>query len=186
MNFYRNVAVMTFSILSIFAQATDQTNSVHGFSAKDTSGKDVALKDYEGKVLLIVNTASRCGFTRQYKDLVKLKSDYTGKDFEILAFPANNFRNQEPGTNAEIKEFCDAKFNINFPLMAKVSVRGDDQNPLFRYLTTANNEDFTGDIKWNFEKILVGKDGTVLRRYRSMTGPNSKKVRKAIDAALTQ
>src|SRR5690606_33215205 len=136
-------------------------------------------------VLLIVNTASKCGFTKQYADLVRLQKEYADKDVVVLGFPANNFRNQEPGSNAEIAEFCSATYGVDFPMFAKVSVAGEDQAPLFTYLTTAPNPDFTGKINWNFEKFLVDENGVLQRRFRSAVNPGSDDFRQALDEILT-
>jgi glutathione peroxidase len=160
--------------------------SVHEFSVADIDGKQVSLKDYQGKVLLMVNVASRCGYTRQYQNLVKLQEAYQDKGLVVMGFPANNFGKQEPGTNTEIKEFCSATYGVDFPMFAKVSVKGEDQAPLFAYLTTAENPDFTGGIKWNFEKFLVGKDGKLLHRFRSRDVPDGEKISKAVEAALAR
>lgn len=176
-------------MLSLFALFTTQTaavaaDSIHEFTVPDITGEDVDLSQYKGKVLLIVNTASKCGFTRQYADLVKLSEAYADKGVMILGFPANNFRNQEPGSNEEIAAFCSDKYGVAFPMFSKVSVKGEDQHELFAYLTMAENPDFTGNIRWNFEKFLIGPDGKVVRRFRSMTNPNGNKVRGAIDTLL--
>lgn len=178
-------------MLSLFALFTTQTaavaaDSIHEFTVPDITGEDVDLSQYKGKVLLIVNTASKCGFTRQYADLVKLSEAYADKGVMILGFPANNFRNQEPGSNEEIAAFCSDKYGVAFPMFSKVSVKGEDQHELFAYLTMAENPDFTGNIRWNFEKFLIGPDGKVVRRFRSMANPNGNKVRGAIDALLAE
>ena len=128
--------------------------------------------------------ASRCGFTKQYKGLQALHEQYAPKGLIIAGFPANNFGKQEPGTNAEIQTFCTERFKVTFPMFAKVSVKGEDKAPLFSYLTGAANPDFTGDIKWNFEKILIDGKGNVVRRYRSRTKPSDAALTEAIDALL--
>ena len=178
--------ILLFLIASFFTvqSLVSAANSIHEFEMPDIEGNQVNLADYKGQVLLIVNTASRCGFTRQYADLVQLQTDFEGKPFTVLGFPANNFGNQEPGSNEEIAQFCEDRFGVNFPMFARTSVRGDDISPLFAYLTSAENPDFTGNIRWNFEKILVGPDGKVLRRFRSMTSPNSSTIRNAISGEL--
>jgi glutathione peroxidase len=159
--------------------------SVFEFNVNNIDGKEVNLADYKGKVLVIVNTASKCGFTKQYADLVKLQKDYADKGVVVLGFPANNFGGQEPGSNQEIAEFCSSKFGVDFPMFAKVSVKGDDQSPLFQYLTQAENPDFTGNIRWNFEKFLVDGDGVLRHRFRSTTNPSDEKFRKELDALLS-
>lgn len=156
----------------------------HSFTVEDIVGDPVDLSSFKGNVVLVVNTASRCGFTRQYADLVQLQEAYKDKGLVVIGFPANNFMNQEPGTNEEIAEFCQTNFGVEFPMMSRLSVRGRDQHPLFAFLTTAENPDFTGNINWNFEKFLIGADGTLLRRFRSRVNPNGNEIRSAIDAAL--
>jgi glutathione peroxidase len=158
--------------------------SIYDQALSDIDGKETTLAAHKGKVLLIVNTASQCGATPQYETLVALQKKYADKGFTVLAFPANNFGAQEPGSNSDIKSFCNAEYAVNFPLFAKVSVAGDDQHPLFTQLTTAGNKDFTGDIQWNFEKFLVGKDGLLLRRFRTHIEPDDADITGAIESAL--
>src|SRR5512143_400554 len=130
--------------------------SVYDFSMKSIDGTMIPLSTYRGKVLLVVNVASRCGFTPQYRDLEALYRRYTDQGFTILAFPANNFGAQEPGTDAEIKEFCTANYGVSFPMFSKISVRGDDEDPFYRYLTSdAANPSTSGEVKWNFQNNLV-------------------------------
>src|ERR1700709_506269 len=140
------------------------------FQLKDIDGKDFSIARYKGKKVLILNTASKCGYTPQYADLQKLADLYKDK-LVVVGFPANNFGQQEPGTASEIKTFCKDRYGVNFPLSQKVSVKGDDIDPLFKYLTTAPNPDFTGDIKWNFEKFLIDENGNLIHRFRSQTTP---------------
>ncbi len=149
---------------------TTAASSVFDFKLQNIDGGKLALSKYRGKKILIVNTASKCGFTKQYKDLEALAEKYKGK-VTVVGFPANNFGGQEPGTNQDIKTFCHDNFNVSFPMSGKVSVLGLDIDPLFQYLTTAPNPDFTGDIKWNFEKFLIDESGKLIRRYRSQTTP---------------
>ncbi len=170
----------------LFAEETATPQSLHAFSVEDIEGNPVDFAQYKDKVVLVVNTASKCGHTRQYADLVQLQKDYEEKGVVVLGFPANNFANQEPGSNEQILAFCETRFNVNFPLFSKVSVRGEDQHPLFAFLTEAENPDFTGNINWNFEKILVGPDGTVQRRFRSRTNPSGPEIREAIDALVAR
>ncbi len=165
---------------------TTDPDNLHDFVKKDIKGKEVNLEAYKGKAVLIVNTASKCGFTPQYKDLQALYEKYEGKDFVILGFPANNFNGQEPGTNEEIAQFCEANYGVTFPMFSKVSVKGADQDPLFAYLTAQPNEDFTGDINWNFEKFLIDKDGKLVRRFRSRTSPMSNEILQSIETILTK
>jgi len=154
-------------------------SSVYEFKIKDIDGKNFNLKKYKGKKLLIVNTASKCGYTPQYAELEKLAETYKDK-LVVVGFPANNFGGQEPGTAQEIKTFCTGKYNVSFPLMEKVSVKGDDICPLFKYLTTEPNPDFTGDIKWNFEKFLIDENGKLIHRFRSKVTPMSEEITKNI------
>lgn len=159
-------------------------NSAHDFTLADLAGKQVALSTYKGKVLLVVNVASQCGYTKQYSNMVALHERFKDRGLLVLGFPANNFGQQEPGTDAQIAEFCSARYAVSFPMFSKVSVKGDDQHPLFQYLTSAANPDFTGDIEWNFEKALIGKDGQLLRRFRSPALPDGPEISTAIEEAL--
>lgn len=147
-------------------------NSIYDFVVKDIDGKEVKLSDYQGKVLLIVNVASYCGYTKQYSGLEKIYKKYKEKGFEILAFPCNQFGNQEPGTNEEIKQFCSSKYDVTFPLFDKIEVNGDGAHPLYIYLKNEKPGVLgTKDIKWNFTKFLVDKNGNVIERYGSNKTP---------------
>lgn len=159
--------------------------SVYEFSVKDINGKDVSLSDFKGKVLLIVNVASKCGYTRQYSGLQKIYDKYKEQGFEILAFPCNDFGGQEPGTNEEIAEFCSTNFNVTFPLFDKIKVLGEDKNPLYKMLTNNSNVE-KGDINWNFEKFIISKEGEVIARYKSSVEPESDAVAKAIEQELNK
>ena len=156
------------------------TDSIYNFSVKNIDGQEVSLDKYKGKVILIVNVASKCGYTPQYEGLQNLYDTYKDDDFVILGFPANNFKGQEPGTNEEIKQFCTLEYGVEFPMFSKVSVKGDDQAELFNYLTTLPNPDFDGAIKWNFEKFLISKEGELVRRFRSDVKPESDAIVEAI------
>ena len=150
-------------------------------------GDTVSLKRYRGDVLLIVNVASQCGNTPQYEDLESLQKTYGEKGLRVLGFPANNFGGQEPGTNEQIKEFCTTTYGVTFDMFSKISVAGEDQAPLYKYLTsTKENPEFGGTITWNFEKFLVGRDGTVVARFAPKVKPLSKEVTSAIEAALAK
>ncbi|MCR8560835.1 glutathione peroxidase [Mucilaginibacter sp. BJC16-A38] len=151
--------------------------SVYEFKLKSIEGKAFSLAQYKGKKVLIVNTASKCGFTPQYAELQKLAEQYKDK-VVVVGFPANNFGQQDPGSNSEIKTFCEKRFGVTFPLSEKVSVKGDDIDPLFKYLTEAPNPDFTGEIKWNFEKFLIDENGNLIHRFRSATTPLSPEITK--------
>ena len=146
------------------------TESVYQFKVKTIDGKPMDLAAYKGKKILIVNTASECGYTKQYADLQKLSEAYKNT-LVVIGFPANNFGGQEPGSNEEIIDFCTKNYSVSFPLAAKVSVKGKDIDPLFHWLTTQSNPDFTGDIKWNFEKFLLDENGVLIHRYRSSVKP---------------
>jgi glutathione peroxidase len=151
---------------------TNSTHSVYQFDAINNRGESVALSDFKGKVLLIVNTASACGFTPQYAGLEDLYKEYQAQGLEVLAFPCNQFGKQEKGSNDEIKGFCDLNFNISFPLMDKIEVNGDDTHPLYEYLKkSAPGILGSKNIKWNFTKFLVNKQGEVVKRYAPTTKP---------------
>lgn len=156
--------------------------NVHSFTAKTIDGKERNLSDYEGKVLLIVNTASRCGYTGQYEGLQELYSEYKDQGFMVLGFPSNDYMGQEPGSNEEIKNFCKVNYGVEFDMFSKISTKGDEIHPLYKHLTTEGPE--PGKISWNFNKFLVGKDGTVLARFGSGDKPKSDKVVSAIKEAL--
>ena len=151
--------------------------SVYDFQLKTIDGKDFSLSRYKGKKVLVVNTASKCGFTPQYADLQKLADTYKDK-LVVVGFPANNFGSQEPGANSEIKTFCQKNYGVTFPLSEKVSVKGGDICPLFKYLTEAQNPDFTGEIQWNFEKFLIDENGNLVHRFRSKVTPMSEEITK--------
>ncbi len=145
------------------------TGTLYEFTLPDIDGTSKSLGDFRGRVLLLVNVASKCGFTPQYTPLESLYEKFHARGFDLLAFPANNFGAQEPGTNEEIKAFCAEHYRVSFPLFGKISVKGDDIHPLYRYLTTAAGVD--GEVKWNFAKFLVDRHGTVVARYASSTDP---------------
>ena len=158
---------------------------VHDFTLKDIDGNDVKLSQYKGNVLMIVKTASRCGYTPQYEGLQKIYDQYKDKGFVVLGFPANNFMGQEPGTEKEIKEFCTLKYNVTFPMFSKISVTGTDQHPLYGYLTNKKtNPEFGGDISWNFNKFLVDRNGKVVARFGSKDKPEAENVTAAVEQQL--
>ncbi len=150
---------------------------------KDIDGKPTTLGAYAGKTVLLVNVASRCGFTPQYESLEAIHQKYKGKGFTVLGVPCNDFGAQEPGSNQEIKEFCSSKFNVTFPLLDKVHVKGPEQHPLYAHLT-GKDAAFPGDVKWNFGKFLIGPDGKVLKRWDSKVTPDSAEITGAIEASL--
>ena len=161
--------------------------SVLDFKVKDIDGKDVDLAKYKGEVLLVVNTASLCGLTPQYKELEEVYETYKAKGFEVLAFPANEFGKQEPKGNAEIKEFCTSTYKVTFPLFAKIVVKGEGIHPLYQFLTSRETDPkFSGPIGWNFAKFLVNRKGEVVARFKSDDTPDSEAVIKAIEAALAE
>ena len=141
------------------------TSAIYDFTLNDIDGKPVSLSQFRGKALLVVNTASLCGNTPQYADLQTMYDRYRARGFEVLAFPANNFGKQEPGTNEEIKGFCLTKYSLTFPLFSKISVKGADKHPLYRYLTEQTS--FPGEVEWNFQKYLVDRNGNVMARFSS-------------------
>lgn len=165
------------TLLIVLAMFITSPPSIHTFKVQDIDGKNLNLKKYKGKKILIVNTASKCGYTKQYAELQKLADAYKDK-LVIIGFPANNFGGQEPGENLNIKEFCKKNFGVTFALAEKSSVKGDDISPLFKHLTTAENPDFTGDIKWNFEKFLIDENGQLIHRFRSAVTPMSSEITK--------
>lgn len=184
-------AVAAVSLSVLFAQsgpagkAPEATNTVHGFTVKDIDGKDVPLSKYRGDVLLIVNVASRCGYTaKSYAQMESLYQKYKDKGLRVLAFPANNFGSQEPGTNEEIKQFCASDVKVTFDLFAKISVMGEDQAPLYKFLTEHPDPAIAGPVQWNFQKYLVGRDGAVLAMYGTRTLPEDEKVVADIEKAL--
>jgi glutathione peroxidase len=170
-------------LMSAYSSPSETVN-VHQFSLKTINGDEINLSEFSGNVLLIVNTASQCGFTSQYEGLQELYNTYNKKGLKILGFPANNFGNQEPGTNEEIAQFCERNFGVTFPMFSKIDVKGENQHPLFRFLTAAENPDFEGDINWNFEKFLVDQDGNLIRRFRSQIKPMSIEIKTSIEALL--
>ena len=155
------------------------TNSIHSFEFKTIDGKSMSFSAFKGKKILIVNTASRCGYTPQYEDLEALYKQYSSK-LVIIGFPANNFGGQEPGTNSDINNFCKKNYGVTFIMASKVSVKGSDMDPLFKWLTSQENPDFTGDIRWNFEKFLLDENGKLIHRFRSGTNPLDKDLTNAL------
>jgi glutathione peroxidase-family protein len=159
--------------------------SIYDFTMDDVDSNPVTFEILRNKVILIVNVASKCGFTNQYKGLQDLFQEFRDDGFLILGFPANNFLKQEPGTNSEIKQFCSIKYNVSFPIFSKISVKGDDMSPLYKFLTDKEtNPRFSGKIKWNFTKFLVDRNGNIIDRFSPMTRPDSKKMRKRIGQLL--
>ena len=169
------------------ASLSAEPKSIYDFNLKTIDGGKTTLKTYHGKVVLLVNVASKCGYTPQYKGLEALYQKYEGKGLVILGFPANNFGSQEPGTNAEIQSFCSRNYSVTFPLFSKISVKGSDQAPLYQFLTDKKTDPaFSGDIGWNFTKFLVDRNGKIVARFDSKVEPESNEVTNAIEAALRQ
>jgi glutathione peroxidase len=164
-----------------------EPKSIYDFTMKSIDGQQVSLGSFKGKVVLLVNVASRCGFTPQYTGLEAVYEKYKDKGLVIVGIPANNFAQQEPGTDEEIKKFCSTKYNVSFPMMSKVSVKGDDKTPLYKFLTdSSTNPQFGGDIKWNFTKFLFDRNGKLVARFEPATTPDSAQVTAAIEKALGQ
>ena len=170
-------------MLGAGAMAADK--NVYEFTLNSIDGQPAPLAAYKGKVVMLVNVASRCGFTPQYEALEAVYEKYKDRGFVIVGIPANNFGAQEPGTNQEIKTFCSSKYHVTFPMMAKVSVKGEDQTPLYQYLTDkSSNPQTGGEIQWNFTKFLVGPEGRVIIRFESKVKPDAAEVTAAIEKAL--
>ena len=190
LSFMASVAALLFGASVAVVSAADpakKPTSVLDFHVKDIEGKDVDLASYKGKVLLIVNTASQCGLTPQYKDLEAIYEKYKDQGLTILAFPANEFGKQEPGSNEEIKEFCSTKYKVSFPLFSKTVVKGKGIDPLFDFLTSeTTNPKFAGEIKWNFNKFLVNRNGEVIARFEPREKPNTESAISAIEKALSE
>ena len=169
------------SFLDTNAKA-DYSTLAYDFKFNDLDGREINLNEFKSKVIVVVNVASQCGFTNQYEDMQKVWDKYQDKGVVILGVPSNDFGKQEPGTSEEIKNFCEAKFGITFPMTEKVSVKGENAHPF--YIWARENHGKSAIPKWNFHKIIIGKDGKVLDTFTSMTNPSSKKFIKAIEKAL--
>jgi glutathione peroxidase len=182
----RKVGFLLMLLVAGVSMATP-TGGIYSYTLKSIDGQPVSLKTYRGKVLMVVNVASKCGYTPQYAGLEALYRKYKDRGLVIVGIPANNFMQQEPGTNAEIKTFCRNKYDVTFPMMAKVSVLGEDKAPLYAYLTDKSiNPQIGGDIKWNFTKFLFDRNGKPLQRFEPAVTPDSPEVTKAVEAALAQ
>ncbi|MCG3196643.1 MAG: Hydroperoxy fatty acid reductase gpx1 [bacterium] len=179
------LGLLSVFVLTVAAMAAKEVSPVLNFKMKNILGEEVFLADYQGSVLLLVNVASKCGLTPQYEGLQKLHETYKDKGFKILAFPANNFGAQEPGTEAEIREFCSTKYKVTFDMFSKVSVKGEDMCDLYKFLTDpATNGEFAGEIQWNFQKYLIDKKGKVVAKFEPKTKPEDPKLIAAIEKAL--
>ena len=169
--------------LVILLMTSTLTSSIYDIPLIDIDGKSTTLSPYKNKVLLIVNVASKCGFTRQYSGLEELHQTYHSKGLVVLGFPCNQFAGQEPDDEKQIKNFCSTKYGVSFPMFSKINVNGSSRHPLFEQLIGPDGH-LPGNIKWNFSKILVNKDGTAVERFGSLTSPSSKKLLKRIDELL--
>jgi glutathione peroxidase len=172
----KKISILLGSLL-IATTIMAQTKTIHDFKVKDIDGKEFDLASLKGKKVLIVNTASKCGFTPQYKDLQELYQKYGSGNFVIIGFPANNFMSQEPGSNGEIKEFCSTKYNVTFPMMEKISVKGKDIHPLYAWLTSKDqNGVMDSEVKWNFQKYLIDENGKLVDVVFPKTNPLDEKI----------
>jgi glutathione peroxidase len=187
------IAILIIS-LSVVLLRGDETKKeakpvppVLNFTMKSLSGDDVKLSRYQGKVVLIVNTASKCGYTSQYADLQVVHEKYNGRGLVVLGFPSNDFGGQEPGTDQQIAEFCGKNYGVTFDMFSKVVVKGPEKVPLFKHLTESQSDpNLNGEIKWNFEKFLVSRDGQVVARFRSKAKPTSDEMIRAVEAELAK
>ena len=185
MRLVRLAAGFVLAATAAFAAPADSGKSIYDFTLKSIDGQTTPLSEYKGKVVLLVNVASRCGFTPQYTALEATYEKYKSRGLVIVGIPANNFMGQEPGTDQEIKTFCSAKYNVTFPMMHKLSVKGDDQTPLYQFLTSKSDDPkFGGEIKWNFTKFLFDRNGNPVARFEPATKPDSPEVVAAIEAAV--
>lgn len=176
---------LTLMLTIAAAVAGAEAHSIYDFTMKSIDGQQVNLESYHGKVVLLVNVASKCGFTPQYAGLEAVYEKYKDRGLVIVGIPANNFAQQEPGTNEEIKKFCSNKYNVTFPMMSKVSVLGDDETPLYQFLTSKSaNPQIGGDIKWNFTKFLFDRNGKPVARFEPAVKPDSPEVTAAIETTL--
>ncbi len=183
---YKNMRIMALLIALIIGGLNKlNAKNIYDFQVETINGKEQKLQAYQGKVVLIVNTASKCGFTKQYAGLQKIYENYEKEGLVILGFPANNFMSQEPGSNEEIASFCQLNYGVSFPMFAKISVRGKNIHPLFKFLTDKDtNPKFGGKISWNFNKFLISRDGQIIDRFSSQTTPEDPKLIAAIEKAL--
>lgn len=182
------VAIMKLTMLALAATMMTSisvvaADSLYDIPLKDIDGKDASLKPYSGKVMLIVNVASKCGFTPQYQALEATYEKYSSQGLVICGFPCNQFGSQEPGTDAEIKQFCTSKYDVTFPMFDKLDVNGDNRHPLYVALA-GQDSPFPGNIRWNFTKFLIGRDGKIVARFDSKVKPDSPEITQAIESAL--
>lgn len=185
----RSISAMLFLVIGCMAQTTKEVpmNTFYDIEVNTIAGEPVRMEQYKGKVLLIVNTASKCGFTGQYDGLQKLYETYQDRGLVILGFPSNNFMGQEPGTNEEIQSFCTLNYGVTFPLFEKIDVKGKGQHSLYSYLTSKKtNPEFSGKISWNFNKFLISSDGQIINRFGSRTKPDDSDLMEAIEKELVK
>lgn len=180
-----SLALLMFAIV-VPASAGDAKSPLD-FTLDNLDGKPVDLSKYKGNVVLIVNVASKCGLTPQYKQLEEVYTTFKGKGLEVLGFPANEFGKQEPGNNTEISTFCTKNYGVDFPMFSKIVVKGEGISPLYQFLTSKeSNPEFAGEIKWNFEKFLIGRDGKIVKRFDPRVKPDAPEVIQAIEAELAK
>jgi len=182
----RGVLRNLLGLVILMAGTAFAASNIYDFALPSIDGQPAPLAALRGKVVLVVNVASQCGYTPQYSALEAIYEKYKSQGFVIIGFPANNFGAQEPGTNAEIKTFCTRKYNVTFPMYAKVSVKGEDETPLYQYLTTQTSAPIAGEIKWNFTKFLVDRKGNVVQRFEPAVTPDSAEVTSAIEKLIKQ
>ncbi|MFI5236433.1 MAG: glutathione peroxidase [Ignavibacteriales bacterium] len=180
-----NIIAQDNSNLSAKKNETQLENYIYDITVLDMNSQEIKLSDYAGKVLMIVNVASECGYTPHYEGLEEIYKEYNQKGFEILAFPCNDFGGQEPGTNEQIQNFCSSNYGVTFKLFDKVKIVGSEKSPLYEKLTT-NSVTESGDVKWNFEKFLISKEGKIVARYRSKVEPTDQKVIASIEQELAK
>ncbi|HVP45050.1 MAG TPA: glutathione peroxidase [Bryobacteraceae bacterium] len=180
------IRLLTLGVSLLIPAALFAASSVYDFTLPSIDGQDAPLSQFKGKALLLVNVASKCGYTPQYAGLEALYEKYKDEGLVVVGFPANNFGAQEPGTNAEIKTFCTRNYKVSFPMYAKVSVKGEDKTPLYHYLTEEANPATNGDIRWNFTKFLVDRNGKVIARFESKVKPDDAELVEAVEKALNQ
>ena len=179
------VIISVLLCIGISSAGGEEIMNLYDFTVNDIEGNEVNLSTFAGKVVMVVNVASKCGFTPQYDGLQELYQRYKDEGFVILGFPANNFMRQEPGTNEEIQQFCRLTYGVSFPMFEKISVAGRDIHPLYEYLTSKkSNPEFGGRITWNFNKFLIGKDGSIIGRFPSKTEPLEQEIVTAVENAL--
>jgi glutathione peroxidase len=178
------ITFLFIAVLLMTATFTERTDNIYKYELNSIDGKNISLGEFEGNVLLIVNTASKCGYTHQYSGLQLLHDQYKNRGFSVLGFPTDNFGGQEFDSDEEIAEFCQLNFGVNFPLFSKIDVKGESIHPLFKTLTEASNPDFSGEIGWNFEKFLVDRNGNLIRRFKSNVTPDSAELVHAVETAL--